>query len=49
MVKSKTWIMAKSFEGEPKLEDFKLVEEELPTLKDGGILSNFFIQVSIQY
>lgn len=36
MVKAKTWVVAKLFEGEPKLSDFKLVEEELPALKEGG-------------
>lgn len=36
MVKTKKFIYAKPFEGEPKETDFKLVEEELPALKDGG-------------
>lgn len=36
MVKTKKFIYAKAFEGEPKETDFKLVEEELPALKDGG-------------
>lgn len=36
MVKAKKWIIAKAFQGEPKVTDFKLVEEELPALKDGG-------------
>lgn len=36
MVKTKKFIYAKAFVGEPKETDFKLVEEELPALKDGG-------------
>lgn len=36
MVKTKKFIYAKAFEGEPKETDFKLVEEELPPLQDGG-------------
>lgn len=36
MVKTKKFIYAKVFEGEPKETDFKLIEEELPALKDGG-------------
>lgn len=36
MVKTKKFIYAKVFDGEPKETDFKLVEEELPALKDGG-------------
>jgi len=37
MVKSKNILITKYFEGEPKESDFKLVEEELPPLKDGEI------------
>lgn len=37
MVKTKKFIYAKPFVGEPKETDFKLVEEELPALKDGGM------------
>lgn len=34
---AKKFVIAKRFEGLPKLNDFKLVEETLPTeLKDGG-------------
>lgn len=36
MVKTKKFIYAKRFNGEPKETDFQLVEEELPPLKDGG-------------
>jgi len=39
MVKTKKFIYAKAFEGEPKETDFKLVEEELSALKDGEVLS----------
>ncbi|XP_073408551.1 prostaglandin reductase 1-like [Dendrobates tinctorius] len=38
MVVSKSWTMVKHFEGAPKPEDFKLIEKELPPLKDGEIL-----------
>ncbi|PVD24195.1 hypothetical protein C0Q70_14665 [Pomacea canaliculata] len=38
-VKSKRWTVAKMFEGEPKMSDFQLVEEEIPTaLKPGEVL-----------
>jgi len=36
MVKTKKFIFAKHFVGEPKADDFTLVEEELPPLKEGG-------------
>jgi hypothetical protein len=36
MVKTKKFILAKHFVGEPKDDDFTLVEEELPPLKEGG-------------
>jgi prostaglandin reductase 1 len=36
MVKTKKFIFARHFDGEPKEDDFKLVEEELPPLKEGG-------------
>jgi len=36
MVKTKVFYMKKKFEGEPKLSDFELKEEELPPLKNGG-------------
>ncbi|XP_077106254.1 prostaglandin reductase 1-like isoform X1 [Ranitomeya variabilis] len=38
MVVSKSWTMVRHFEGVPKVEDFKLIEKELPPLKDGEIL-----------
>jgi len=38
MVKTKKFIFAKRFVGEPKADDFTLVEEELPPLKEGEIL-----------
>ena len=31
-------ILPNGFKGEPKLTDFKLVEERLPALKDGEVL-----------
>ena len=36
MAKAKVWIKEKEFAGSPAKEDFKLVEEDLPELKDGG-------------
>jgi hypothetical protein len=36
MVKTKKYIFAKRFVGEPKPEDFTLVEEDLPPLQEGG-------------
>ncbi|KAG8455041.1 hypothetical protein GDO86_001313 [Hymenochirus boettgeri] len=38
MVVAKSWIMVQHFEGVPKPEDFKLIERELPPLKDGEVL-----------
>ncbi|KAK0064185.1 prostaglandin reductase 1-like [Biomphalaria glabrata] len=38
MVKAKRWIQIKPFEGPASLDNFKLIEEELPALKDGEIL-----------
>ncbi|NP_001088734.1 prostaglandin reductase 1, gene 2 L homeolog isoform X1 [Xenopus laevis] len=38
MVVTKSWTMVRHFEGAPKAEDFKLIEKELPTLKDGEVL-----------
>lgn len=36
MVKAKVFIYAKPFDGPAKESNFKLIEEELPALKDGG-------------
>jgi hypothetical protein len=36
MVKTKKFIFARRFVGEPKEDDFRVVEEELPPLKEGG-------------
>ncbi|XP_071453878.1 prostaglandin reductase 1-like [Hetaerina americana] len=38
MVKTKRFVTVKRFEGEPKPSDLKLVEEELPPLKEGEFL-----------
>nr|CAD7259422.1 unnamed protein product [Timema shepardi] len=38
MVTSKKIVLAKKLNGEPKESDFKIIEEELPALKDGEIL-----------
>jgi hypothetical protein len=35
MVKGRRFILKRHFDGLPKREDFDLVEEELPELKDG--------------
>jgi hypothetical protein len=44
MVKTKKFILATHFVGEPKAEDFTLVEEELPPLEEGGnIIKNKII------
>ncbi|CAG5132619.1 unnamed protein product [Candidula unifasciata] len=37
MVKARKWILKEDFKGEPTLENFKLVEEDLPELQDGEI------------
>nr|CAD7267117.1 unnamed protein product [Timema shepardi] len=39
MTKAKKFILARHFDGEPKESDLKLVEEELPPIKDGEILA----------
>ena len=36
MVKAQYWVKARNFSGIPTKEDFQLVEEDLPELKDGG-------------
>ena len=36
MVKAKTWVKLREFSGTPTKDDFTLVEEDLPQLKDGG-------------
>ncbi|XP_067002488.2 prostaglandin reductase 1 isoform X2 [Anabrus simplex] len=38
MVKTKKFILARQFHGEPQESDLQLIEEELPPLKDGEIL-----------
>ena len=35
-MKYRQWILAKHFEGFPKDDDMELVQEELPSLTDGG-------------
>ena len=37
MVKAKKWIKSTEFTGMPTVENFRLEEEELPALKDGGM------------
>lgn len=36
MVQSKKFVYVKRFDGVPKLTDFRLEEETLPELQDGG-------------
>ena len=36
MAKAKKWVKCKAFEGQVTQENFKLEEEELPALQDGG-------------
>lgn len=48
MVKSKKFIYAKRFDGEPKISDFELIEEELPALQDGGKFVYVFGPLSIE-
>lgn len=38
MVVAKKYILIKNFQGEPKSTDFKIVEEKLGPIKDGGAL-----------
>lgn len=37
MVKAKVYIFDRQFEGYPKEGDLKLIEEELPLIKNGGM------------
>ena len=42
----KTFYVKKQYDGYPSEDNFKLVEEDIPAIKDGGIFSvwiNFFI------
>lgn len=43
MVKAKVYKYVREFDGLPKETDFKIVEEELEALKDGGI---YFMRIS---
>ena len=36
MVKARKYVLRSHFSGLPKREDLKIVEEELPAIKDGG-------------
>lgn len=38
-LKARRFLYAKEFKGEPTVSNFKLVEEDLPALKDGEILT----------
>ena len=37
MVKAKVFLLAHQFDGAPKNDNFQLIEEELPELKEGGL------------
>lgn len=39
MVTAKKYVLVKHFEGEPKALDLKIVEEELPAIKNDGMIS----------
>lgn len=45
MVRAKTWILAKHFDGFPKDSDFELKVEELPAPRDGGEIIYFVSQI----
>ncbi|XP_053558639.1 prostaglandin reductase 1-like [Bombina bombina] len=46
MVLAKSWTMVRQFDGAPKLEDFKLIEKELPPLNDEELLmESMFLSV----
>lgn len=36
MVKAKLFVYAKAFDGPAEVSNFKVIEEDLPELKDGG-------------
>jgi hypothetical protein len=42
MVVTKKFILEKSFNGAPRDDNFKLIEEQLDELKNGGIYDSFF-------
>jgi hypothetical protein len=44
MVKTKKFILAKHFVGEPKESDLQLIEDDLPALKDRG---NFSVECAL--
>lgn len=46
-VKAQKYVLTKYFQGEPKKTDFKVVEEELPELKDGGAKLLYFRLIRI--
>lgn len=46
MVKGRRWALKHHFSGKPKAEDFELIEEELPELKEGEFLyKSLFVSV----
>ena len=49
MVKGRKWILKQHFSGEPKIDDFELVEEELPELKNGEIMFRFVFEIMFRF
>lgn len=46
-LKGRKFLYVKEFKGEPTLSNFELIEEQLPALKDGDILTSAkFLSVS---
>ena len=43
---NKKFVLASHFQGEPKLSDIQLIEEQLPELKDGG---QFILKIDNSY
>lgn len=41
--KAKKFVLAKHFDGLPKLEDFQLIEVDIPELQTGGDLVRLFL------
>lgn len=45
MVKAKKFVLVSYFEGFPKSSDLQLVEENLPSLQDGGVLVKISVEL----
>jgi len=42
-MRAKKFLLKKHFVGLPKLDDFELVEEELPNLNEGGVINDYIM------